>query len=108
MFQDMTKTMTESMAPFKELLNVQTKMLEEITRHQMECSNSCIEATLQQTKELTKCESPADLIALQQAYAKELEETLKNASSQNMKALEEARQQIEKLTKESFSAFAGK
>ncbi len=108
MFQDMTKKMNESMEPFKELVNIQTRMLEELTRQQMECTKSCIEATIQQTKELQKCQTPNDLLQLQQAYAKELEETLKATSSDNMKALEEARSEINKITKDAFNAFASK
>jgi phasin family protein len=96
------------MEPFKELVNIQTRMLEELTRQQMECTKSCIEATIQQTKELQKCQTPNDLLQLQQAYAKELEETLKAASSDNMKALEEARKEIGKITKDAFNAFATK
>ncbi len=106
MFQDMTKKMNESMEPFKDLVNIQTKMLEELTRHQMECTKSCIEATIQQTKELQKCQTPNDLMTLQQAYAKELEDTLKSASNQNLKALQEARDEIEVVTKGAFNAFA--
>lgn len=108
MFQDMTKMMNESMEPFKDLVNIQTKMLEELTRQQMECTKSCIEATIQQTKELQNCQSPNDLLTLQQAYAKELEETLAAASSENMKALQDAREEIEKVTKDAFNAFAPK
>lgn len=102
----MTKKMNDSLEPFKDLINIQTKMLEELTRQQMECTKSCIEATIQQTKELQKCESPNDLMTLQQAYAKELEETLKSASSRNMQALEEARAEIEQITKDVFNPFA--
>lgn len=108
MFQDMTKKVGESMEPFKELVNIQTKMLEELTRQQMECTKSCIEATIQQTKELQKCQNPTDLLTLQQAYAKELEETLRAASSQNLKALQDAREEIEKVTKDAFNPFATK
>jgi len=108
MFQDMSKKMTESMGPFKALIDIQTKMLEELTRHQMDCTNSCIEATIQQTKELTKCQTPNDLVTLQQAYAKDLEETLNSASAHNMKALQEAREEIEKITKEGFTGFVPK
>lgn len=106
MFQEVTKKMTESMEPFKDLMNIQTRMLEELTRHQMECTKSCIEATMQQTKELQKCASPSDLLALQQAYTKELEETLATANSQNLKALSQAREEIEAVAKDAFSAFA--
>lgn len=105
MFQDMTKQFTGSMGPFKDLVDIQTKMLEELTRQQMECTKSCIEATMQQTKEMQKCQNPNDLLELQKAYAKELEETLRLAGEHNLKALNDARAAIEKLTLEQFEAF---
>ncbi len=108
MFQDMNKTLSQSMEPFKDLVNIQTKMLEELTRQQMVCTKSCIEATIQQTKEMQKCQTPADLMALQQSYAKQLEDTLKGASEQNLQALGEAREAMEKLTQDAFDAFAAK
>ncbi|GAA0694286.1 hypothetical protein GCM10009104_22140 [Marinobacterium maritimum] len=108
MFQDMTKQFNESMAPFRELVNIQTKMLEELTRQQMECTKACLEATMQQTSELQKCQTPNDLVELQQAYAKELETTLKAANEQNMKALTAAQQAIQQLTQNSLEAFASK
>lgn len=108
MFQDMNKTLSQSMEPFKDLVNIQTKMLEELTRQQMACTKSCIEATIRQTKEMQKCQTPAELLALQQSYAKQLEETLKDASEHNMQALNDARAAMEKLTQDSFDAFAKK
>ncbi len=105
MFQDMNKQITDSIGPLKELVNIQTKMLEELARQQMECTKSCIEATIQQTKEMQKCQSPSDLVELQRAYAKELEETLKAAGEQNMKALRDARSEIEEITHSAFNAF---
>lgn len=105
MFQDMNKKISDSMGPFKELVNIQTKMLEELTRQQMECTKSCIEATIQQTKEMQKCQSPNDLMELQRSYAKELEDTLKSASEQNMKALQDARSEIEDVAQHTFDAF---
>ncbi|SFG73674.1 phasin family protein [Neptunomonas qingdaonensis] len=106
MFQDMTKIMSESIEPFKELVNIQTRMLEELTRQQMECTKSCINATIQQTKQLQQCKTANDLLLLQQSYAQELEETLKDASEENLKSLHEARDEIEKITKNAFNAFA--
>eukprot|EP01155_Anaeramoeba_flamelloides_P008843 Anaeramoba_flamelloidesa133021_17.p2 GENE.a133021_17~~a133021_17.p2 ORF type:complete len:110 (+),score=15.00 a133021_17:17-346(+) len=108
MFQDMTKQFNESMAPFRELVNIQTKMLEELTRQQMECTKACLDATMQQSSELQKCKTPNDLIELQQAYAKELEATLKAANEQNMKALTAAQQAIQQLTQNSLEAFTTK
>ncbi|MBS98921.1 MAG: flavodoxin [Oceanospirillaceae bacterium] len=109
MFQDMNKMLDQSMGPFKELVDIQTKMLEELTRQQMDCTKACIEATVQQTKELQKCKSPADLLELQKAYAKELEDTLRSANQQNLTALTEAREAMQKLTEGAFDRFnAGK
>lgn len=108
MFQDMTKQMTESMAPFRELVNIQTKMLEELARQQMECTKACIEATMQQTSELQKCKTPNDMIELQQVYAKELEATLRAANEQNLKALTTAQQAMQQLTQQSVEAMTGK
>ncbi|MBR9829761.1 MAG: phasin family protein [Oceanospirillales bacterium] len=108
MFQDMTKQFNESMAPFRELVNIQTKMLEELTRQQMECTKACLDATMQQSSELQKCKSPNDLIELQQAYAKELEATLKAANEQNLKALTEAQKAMQQLAQGSLEAFSAK
>ncbi|WP_151702854.1 phasin family protein [Nitrincola alkalilacustris] len=108
MFQDMTKHITDSMEPFKDLVNIQTKMLEDLTRQQMECTKACIEATMQQTKELQNCKTPADLMALQQAYAKGLEETLRSANEHNLQAVNDAREAIEKLTKGAMDSITGK
>lgn len=106
MFQDMNKMLNQSMAPFKELVDIQTKMLEELTRQQMECTKACIDATMQQTKELQKCKNPADLLELQQSYAKELEETLRSANQHNLKALTDAREAMQKLTQGAMDQFS--
>lgn len=105
MFQEFSKPFGSSMDPFKDLVNIQTKMLEELTRQQMECTKSCIEATIQQTREMQKCQNANDLLELQKAYAKELEETLRAAGEQNLKALQDARAAIDKITQEQFEAF---
>lgn len=108
MFQDMTKQMTDSMEPFKDFVNIQTRMLEDLTRHQMDCTKACLEATMQQTKQLQQCKTPVDLMELQQSYAKELEKTLRAANEQNMKALSDARSAMETLAKGSLDKAAGK
>jgi len=107
MFQDMNKMFNQSMEPFKDLVDIQTKMLEELTRHQMDCTKAFIEATVHQTKEWQNCKTPADLLELQKAYAKELEDTLRAANQQNLKALEDARDAIQKLTHGAFDQFKG-
>lgn len=108
MFQDMTKLMTESMEPFKNFLNIQTQMLEDLSRHQMDCTKACLEATMQQTQQLQQCKTPVDLMELQQSYAKELEKTLRAANEQNMKALSNARAAMETLAKGSLDKATGK
>ncbi len=105
MFQDLNKKIEDSMAPFKELVNIQTRMLEELTRQQMECTKLCIEATIHQTRELQKCDSPTDLLDLQRTYARDLENTLRLASESNMKVLQEARSEIEQMTQSTFDVF---
>ncbi|UTW03750.1 phasin family protein [Amphritea atlantica] len=108
MFQDMSKVLGQSMGPFKELVNIQTRMLEELTRQQMECTKACIDATVAQTRQMQNCTSADELIKSQQAYAVELEETLKQANERNMKALHEARESVERLAGDAFDAFAPK
>jgi len=108
MFQDMTKALDQSMGPFKELVNIQTRMLEELTRQQMACTKACIDATVEQTRQMQQCSSPEDLVKLQQAYAKELEQTLTAANDSNMKALADARDSVEQLAHDAFDAFAPK
>ncbi|RTE66567.1 phasin family protein [Amphritea opalescens] len=108
MFQDMSKAVNQTMGPFKELVNIQTKMLEELTRQQMMCTKACIEATVAQTREMQSCSSTDDLIKSQQVYAAQLEETLKQASDQNIKALKAARESVEQLANDAFDAFAPK
>ncbi|WP_432696537.1 phasin family protein [Marinobacterium sp. YM272] len=107
MFQDMNKMFSQSMGPFKELADIQTKMLEELTKHQMDCTKAFIEATVQQTRELQNCKTPADILELQKAYAKELEETLKSANQQNLKALSEARDAMQALSENALDKFSG-
>ncbi len=108
MFQDMTKNITKNVGSFRELVEVQTRMLETLTRQQMECSKSCVEATLQQTKGLSGCKTPEELVKLQQAYARELEDTLKKASESNLKTIHDAQKELEKLGQDMFDAFASR
>lgn len=108
MFQDMSKHLTGSFEPMKKVVEVQAKMLEELTRQQMACAQSCMETTLQQTKELSSCRTPDDMLKLQQSYTKELEDTLKKTSNANLEALNQAREQMEKLTREAFDSLASK
>jgi transaldolase len=106
MFQDMTKKINESMAPMKELADIQTKMLEQLTQQQIDCAQSCVAATLRQTKELPGCASPEELATLQQVYAKALEEAIRASAEKNLEALNQARNAMDKLTQDAFNAFA--
>lgn len=108
MFQDMSKALNQSMGPFKELVNIQTRMLEELTRQQMVCTKACIDATVEQTRQMQQCSTPDELVQLQQTYAKELEDTLKAANDKNMQALADARESVEQLAHDAFDAFAPK
>ncbi|WP_417225076.1 phasin family protein [Amphritea sp.] len=108
MFQDMSKAVNQSIGPFKELVNIQTKMLEELTRQQMICTKACIDATIAQTRQMQNCASTDDLIKSQQEYAMQLEETLKQANDRNITALKNARESVEQLANDAFDAFAPK
>lgn len=106
MFQDMSKKLNESAGPVKELVEVQTRMLEKITRLQMECAQSCARATLMQTRELPSCRSTEELIALQREYARLMEESLLRASENSLETLKEARERMEQIAHSAFDAFA--
>lgn len=108
MFQDMSKALNQSMSPFRELVDIQTKMLEQLTQQQMACTKACIDATMQQTQELQNCSTPEQLLELQKAYASQLEASLVAANESNMKALADAQASVEKLAQDSFEAFATK
>ncbi len=108
MFQDMSKVLSQSIGPFQELVNIQTKMLEELTRQQMACTKACIDATVVQTRQMQSCCSAEELIKSQQEYAAQLEETLKQANDKNLKALSDARESVERLAGDAFDAFAPK
>ncbi|MDO6562716.1 phasin family protein [Amphritea sp. 1_MG-2023] len=108
MFQDMSKALNQSIGPFKALVDIQTKMLEELTRQQMMCTKACIDATLKQTQQMQHCASTEDLIKSQQAYALQLEQTLKQANDLNIAALKQARESVEHLANDAFDAFAPK
>lgn len=108
MFQDMSKKLNESLGPMKELVEIQTSMLEKLTRLQMECAQNCVKATMQQTQDLPACHSTEELIDLQRNFARIVEETLVKTSSENLAALQEARDKMEKVTQNTFDAFAPK
>ena len=98
MFQDMGKMFEESMSPFKEIVDIQTKMLERLTKQQIECTQACFQATIQQAMELQNVKSPADLANLHNEYTKKLERMLASANEQNVQSLRDAHEAIQKLT----------
>ena len=108
MFQDMTNKLNASMEPIKELMEIQTRMLERLTKQQIECAQACMKETMNQTRELQNCGSAQELIELQQQYTQMVEKQLAEASSANLKAFNEARDAIEKVTHDAFDAFAPK
>lgn len=108
MFQDMSKNLNSSMEPFKELVQVQTRMLERLTRQQIECAQTCMSETLNQTKELQQCNSAEELIDLQHKYTESVEAALRQVSRDNLKVLNEAREAIEQISSDTFNAFAPK
>lgn len=108
MFQDMSKKLNQSFGPVKELVEIQTSMLEKLTRLQMECAQRCVQATMQQTKDLPECHSTQELIDLQHKFARTVEETLKRTSQDNLAALQEARDKMEQITQDTFDVFAPK
>lgn len=108
MFQDMTKRFNNSMGPMKDLVEIQTKMLEKLTKLQMDCAKHCVEATMHQTQELPSCHTADEILNLQKSYAKELEDTLRDTSSRNLEALNQAREEMERITQDAFSAFVPK
>jgi hypothetical protein len=108
MFQDMSKKLNSSMEPFKDLLEVQTRMLERLTRQQIECVQACMSQTMSQTKELPQCRSAEELVKLQQSYTESVEATLRQTSRDNLQAFNEAREAIEQISVDAFNAFAPK
>ncbi|MEH6823172.1 MAG: phasin family protein [Motiliproteus sp.] len=104
----MSKKLNASMEPFKELMEIQTRMLEKLTRQQIECAQACMHSTLSQTSELKQCSSAEELIDLQKRYTESVEETLRQASKDNLEAFAEAREAIEKISNSAFDAFAEK
>tara|TARA_R110001583_G_scaffold45137_2_gene142525 strand:+ start:1809 stop:2138 length:330 start_codon:yes stop_codon:yes gene_type:complete len=106
MFQDMSKKLNASMEPFKELMEVQTRMLEKLTRQQLECAQICMHSTLNQTDELKQCSSADELIELQKRYTQAVEDALRHASSENLQTFSEAREAIERISSGAFDAFA--
>ncbi|MCV6588362.1 MAG: phasin family protein [Marinobacterium sp.] len=108
MFQDMTRAVNQSIEPLRDLIMIQTRMLEQLTRQQLECNRACIESTLAQGRELQRCRSAKELLALQSAYANELESHLRETGERNLQVLAQARDNLEQLTQDSFDAFASR
>jgi hypothetical protein len=98
MFQNLDELMKGSLAPYKKMIEVQTEMLERLSRQQIECTQACMQATIQQAMDLQKVTNPQELTQLQVEYSKKLEQMVSQASEQNMKALQHAQQTIQELT----------
>lgn len=105
MFQDLDKMMQGSLAPYKKMIEVQTEMLERLSKQQIECTQACMQATIQQAMELQQVSNPQQLTQIQMDYTHRLEEMVNHASEQNMKTLKEAHRAIQDLT---LSALATK
>ncbi|HSG02608.1 MAG TPA: phasin family protein [Marinobacterium sp.] len=103
MFQDLDKVMQGSLAPYKKMIEVQTEMLERLSRQQIECTQACMKATIQQAMELQQVSNPQELTKLQLDYTHKLEEMVNHASEQNLNTLKEAHRAIEELTLKSMS-----
>ena len=106
MFQDMSKKLNASMEPFKELVNIQTRMLEKLTRQQIECAQACMKETMEQTRDLQSCDSAEALVDLQKKYTQSVEQTLRQSNNDNLQVFNEAREAIERVTSDAFNAFA--
>lgn len=106
MFQDMSKKLNASMEPFKELVEIQTRMLERLTRQQIECAQACMRETMEQTRDLQGCDSAEALIDLQKKYTQSVEQTLRQSSNDNLQVFNDARDEIERVTADAFCAFA--
>lgn len=102
MFQDLDKAFGASMEPYKRLLEVQTQMLERITNQQIECTQLCMQATVQQAMELQKAASPQELTQMQIDYTRKLENVVQQASEQNLQTLREAHKAVQALTMSSM------
>lgn len=107
MFQDFSKGFT-GMSQFRQILEIQTRLLEALAREQADCTKSCLDATLAQTREMQRCHNPTDLLHLQQNYAQMLEKLLRESSQNNMQMLSDAREQLEELAQDAFNPFADK
>lgn len=103
MFQNLDELMQGSLAPYKKMIEVQTEMLERLSRQQIECTQACMQATIQQAMDLQKVTNPQELTQLQVEYSKKLEQMVSQASEQNMKALQQAQQTIQELTQQALN-----
>ncbi|MEH6471073.1 MAG: phasin family protein [Halopseudomonas sp.] len=108
MFQDMSKKLNASMEPFKELMEIQTRMLEKLTKQQIDCAQACMHSTMSQTQQLQQCHSAEELIDLQKKYTQSVEDTLRQVSKDNLQTFSEAREAIERVSHDAFDAFAPK
>ncbi len=103
MFQNLDEMMQGSLAPYKKMIEVQAEMLERLSQQQIECTQACMQATVQQAMELQKVTNPQELVQLQLEYSKKLEEMVSHASEQNMKSLQQAQQAIQQLAMQAMT-----
>jgi hypothetical protein len=102
MFQDMTKLFEQSVESFQELAKVQQEMLQRITNQQIEYTQQCIQATMNQANSLQGLKSPEEFIEAQKEYTQRLEAALKAAAEQNMKTVQNAQEEIQKIASQSM------
>lgn len=98
MINNFDELMQGSLAPYKKMFEVQAEMLERLSKQQIECTQACMQATVQQAMELQKVTNPQELANLQIEYSRKLEQMVSQAGQQNMKTLQQAQQAIQELT----------
>ena len=102
MFQDMTKLFEQSIESFQELAKVQQEMLQRITNQQVEYTQQCIQATMNQANALQGLKSPEEFIEAQKEYTQRLETALKAAAKQNVKTVQNAQEAIQNVASQSI------
>lgn len=102
MFQDMTKLFEQSVESFQELAKVQQEMLQRITNQQIEYTQQCIQATMNQANAIQGLKSPEEFMQAQKEYTQRLESALKAAAEQNVKTVQNAQNAIQKIASQSM------
>ncbi|MFB9886798.1 phasin family protein [Balneatrix alpica] len=99
----LNQQMQSLLQPVQQMVGIQTKMLEALAAEQMACTQKCVEATMQQAKALSQCESPEEVLQLQQEFNKAMESTLTQAGGRNLAIFEETRQALLKLAEQGLN-----